>query len=113
MLVTILIILLTVAILGLVACGFIIRGFLIQVKSFNSSYKRRKLTGVQIEEIRRKLSVAGLAGIELREVLDLIYIIRAIQIGDYSDNDPFVPHDPYEGIEEEHEDVTIIPTVRR
>jgi hypothetical protein len=105
--------LLIIAIGGLTVCGIIIKGYLFQTSDFNKLYKRRKLTGTQIEEIRRKLEIAGLSGVQRREVLDLIYVLRAIQIGDYSDKDPYVPSNPYEGIEEEQEEVTIIPAVRR
>ena len=75
------------------------------------SYKRKKLTGVQIEEIKRKLLSTNQMLITKTEILDLIYTIKALQLGDYIDKDPYMPDDPYDGIEES-EDIIVVPAHR-
>jgi hypothetical protein len=81
--------------------GFAVRGAIRDRKVIIENYTRTKLTGVLIEEIRRKLWLYGKNAITEYDILDLIYTIRDIQLGIYSDEDPYVPSDPYDGLNDE------------
>lgn len=77
----------------------IIRGF---IKTNAGSGVHKHLTGREIEEIRRKLSlVGGLNAIAKDDVYNLIMTVRDTHLGTYVDEDPYIPADPYEDIEEE------------
>ena len=58
----------------------------------------RNYSGREIETIRYKLVNVGLNAISKTEMLSIIKTMRAIQLGDYKDVDPYVPADPYEGL---------------
>jgi len=95
--------------LGIIVCLFgiavsaaiILWGYIKEEKEEFDNYKVRKITGREIEEIRRVLVTHGLNGLLRSNVMDLVYTIRAIQLGDYEDMDPYVPDDPYDGLEEQ------------
>jgi hypothetical protein len=95
---------------GLIACVSIfinvmlaitVAGAIKKNRDATAGYLRKKLTGIEIEELRRLVMTTGLADISESNVLDLIYVIRAIQLGDYEDKEPYVPDNPYDGIGEE------------
>jgi hypothetical protein len=79
----------------------VLRGYIKEEKEEFENYKVRKITGREIEEIRRVLVTHGTNGLLRSNIMDLVYTIRAIQIGDYEDMDPYVPDDPYDGLEEQ------------
>jgi hypothetical protein len=81
--------------------SIMLRGYIREEKEEFKNYKVRKITGREIEEIRRVLVTHGMNGLLRSNILDLIYTIRAIQLGDYEDMDPYVPADPYDGLEEQ------------
>lgn len=58
------------------------------------------LTGREIELIKRKIESVGMNAISINNVLDMIHTINGIQLGTYTDLDPFLPHDPYEDVDE-------------
>ena len=87
--------------LSLAATILVIRGMLKTEKSNIENYKRKILSGVETEEIRRRVIEYGMSKITINDVLNLIYTKRAIEVGAYEDIDPYVPADPYDGIEEE------------
>ena len=59
----------------------------------------QKLTGREIEKLRRTLLTVGMSAVNFVDFANLIHTINSIQIGDYEDKDPFVPQeDPYEDI---------------
>lgn len=58
------------------------------------------LTGREIETIRRKLSTIGMQAITIGDVFSLIMTIRETHLGNYVDDDPYIPADPYEDIDE-------------
>lgn len=78
-----------------------VRGALKNTTNILENYSRTKLTGVLVEEIRRKLWLWGKNGVSEYDILDLIYTIRDIQLGIYVDEDPYIPSDPYDGLNEE------------
>jgi len=75
----------------------IIRGFM---RTERSSGGHRHLTGREIEEIRRKLSTVGLAAVSEDDVSNLIMTIRDTHLGTYVDNDPYIPADPYDDVDQ-------------
>ena len=85
----------------IITMAIMLRGYMKQEVEEDESYRVRKISGREIEEIRRVLMHYGMNGLLKSNVLDLIYTIRAIQIGDYEDMDPYVPDDPYDGIGEQ------------
>jgi hypothetical protein len=90
----------TLSLFGLVvATAIVLWGYLKEEKEEFDDYKVRKVTGREIEEIRRVLVTHGMNGLLRSNVMDLVYTIRAIQLGDYEDLDPYVPDDPYDGVE--------------
>lgn len=73
----------------------IIRGFL---RSEKSKGVHKCLTGREIEQIRRKLSVVGFNSVTPDDVYGLIKTIRDTHLGIYVDDDPYIPEDPYSDI---------------
>jgi hypothetical protein len=97
-----------ITLIGLLCCVFVIKGFLKTRDTDLKSYKRNTLTGVKIEEIRRRLIHGGMNDIIGKDVLDLIYTIRTIQLGVFEDKNPYVPPgDPYDGIQEDEKEVWV------
>lgn len=64
------------------------------------TYRRKDLSGVEIETIRRLAVAKGSDAVTLHDILNLIYTIRSIQLGGYEDKDVFVfsQEDPYDGL---------------
>jgi hypothetical protein len=73
----------------------IIRGFL---RSEKSKGIHKCLTGREVEQVRRKLSVVGFNAVTPDDVYGLIKTIRDTHLGTYVDDDPYVPDDPYDDI---------------
>lgn len=84
----------------IVAMALIISGFMKSHQSMVAGYKRRNLTGRDREEIRRRLLAKGITDVHPHEVLDLIYTFRAVELGQYSDEDPYIPEDPYSDVDD-------------
>ena len=82
--------------LGCLFLLLIVVGFMRTEKFIYENYKEKSLTGVEIEEIRRKLIVTGINGLSHSDVFNLIYTIRQIFIGNYQDNNPYLPPDYYD-----------------
>jgi hypothetical protein len=79
----------------------VIKGMLASNSATFDDYKRHSLTGVEREDMRRRLLAQGLNGVHPHEVMDLIYTFRSIELGQYKDEDPYIPQeDPYEDIDE-------------
>lgn len=79
----------------------ILRGMIATVGGTFDNYKRKNLTGREREDIRRRLIAQGMGAVHPHEVMDLIYSWRALELGQYTDEDPYVPQDdPYDDIEE-------------
>lgn len=78
----------------------IIRGMMKTQQSLVLDYKRHNLTGREREEIRRRLLAQGTTAVHAHEILDLIYSFRAVELGQYKDDDPYVPEDPYDDVED-------------
>ena len=76
---------------------FVIRGCL---RVNKSSTEQKCLTGREIEEMRRKLASVGLQSITIGDVFNLIKTIRDTNLGKYTDQDPYIPADPYEDVDE-------------
>ena len=80
--------------------SIMLRGSIRITADITNDYKITLLPGTMVEEIRILLINYGFNAITPQNVLDLIYTIRAIQLGHYEDTDPFIPADPYDGLEE-------------
>lgn len=85
----------------IVLSGIILRGIMKNNSATIENYKRHDLTGRERETIRRKIIASGLTTVHPHEILDLIYTFRSIEVGDYHDNDPYVPVDTYEDLDNE------------
>jgi hypothetical protein len=94
-------VLLGIVFIALVFVVILLRGAIVQQQIELSSYKRKDLSGREIETMRRLIVAKGPSAITVHDVLNLIYTIRSIQLGDYSDIDPFVfsSEDPYDSLE--------------
>jgi hypothetical protein len=76
----------------------IIRGFVMNDGDIEKDV--RHLTGREIEELRRKVSLAGMTAVSTETVFSLIMTIKDTHLGTYVDEDPYIPADPYEDIDE-------------
>jgi hypothetical protein len=88
-----------IAIPTIIFMAFIIRGALTNNQDMLEDYHRKDLSGTQREEIRRRLIVGGKGAVGAHEILDLIYTFRSVELGQYNDEDPYVPSDPYDDID--------------
>ena len=76
---------------------FVIRGAITTEK--NPEYEKlSSLTGVETEEIRRKVVAVGLNAITQRDVLNLIKTIVLLKVGLNKDTDVYVPSEAYKDI---------------
>lgn len=89
-----------ILILAVFILSVILRGAL-RVEDDRSKSGIKALTGREIEFVRRKLVNIGLRGITLSEAFSLVKTLRDIQLGLYTDEDPWIPADPYEDIDKE------------
>lgn len=89
--------LLAIAITATIIEAIIIRGFMRQEENLNNT-NGHSLTGREIEYIRRKLHGAGMVSITPFDIDNLLLTLKEIQLGMYTDKDPYVPSDPYEDI---------------
>lgn len=78
---------------------FVFRGATKEDEETIETYKRQKLSGVDVETIRRTILAYGRKGISVHDVMDLIYTIRSIQLGQYTDTNPYMPANPYDGFD--------------
>lgn len=83
----------------LVIAVIIIRGTIISKSADLNEYTIVSLTGRDIERIRQKLVYIGPQAVSSYDILNLIYVIRSIQLGTYSDENPYIPANPYDGFE--------------
>lgn len=82
-----------------VLLGIMLRGAIRMHGDDLASYKVTQLSGREIEVLRRQAINTGMSSIRLHDVLDLITTLNMIQLGNYEDKDPYVPADPYAGLE--------------
>lgn len=74
-----------------------LRGALNSTK-IDTNFKPHPLTGREREAIRRKVVNLGQRGVSVDDVLNLLYTFRLIELGQYTDEDIYVPDDSYEDI---------------
>lgn len=82
-----------------IVLGIMLRGAIRMHNDDLASHKIAQLSGREIEIIRRKAISSGMSSITLHDVLNLVTTLNTIQLGNYEDKDPYVPADPYEGLQ--------------
>lgn len=86
-----------VLLIALVIMGIMLRGAL-KSEKVDPNFEPRALSGREREEIRRKIVNMGPPAVSSDDVLNLLYTFRQIELGQYTDEDVFVPEDPYEDV---------------
>lgn len=81
--------LVTIAVLAVVLRGAI------SSQEIDPEFEPRALTGREREEIRRRMVNIGTNVVTSDDVLNLLYTIRQIELGNYTDDDVYIPDDPY------------------
>lgn len=83
------------------AMGVMIRGMLAteEESRAQASAGIRVLTGKDIETIRRRLAAVGNRALKLSDAFSLILTIRRIQLGQYTDEEPWIPANAYEDVD--------------
>jgi len=76
---------------------FVVRGFMTSTM-VDPEFNPSALTGREREEIRRRATQLGNRGVSVEDTLNLLYTFRLVEIGQYTDEDIYVPDDPYEDI---------------
>ena len=72
----------------------VLRGAM-KTTEIDPEFDPKVLTGREREEIRRKIVNLGPAAVSSDDVLNLLYTFRMIELGEYTDEDVYVPEDPY------------------
>lgn len=78
--------------------AMIVRGALNADRQERNKMNIRRMTGREIETMRRRLVAVGNPALNLSDTFSLILTIREIQLGTYTDDDPWIPADPYEDV---------------
>lgn len=86
-----------ILIIVVIALCFMLRGATLSKSEDIESYVITRLTGVDIEKIRRDIINVGMNALTTHDVLNLIYVVRSIQLGTYTDENPYVSQHPYDG----------------